>query len=138
VIPITSQQDTVGPIARSVTDAAITLSIMAGQDPNDNATSTQPPVLPDYMKALKIDALEGVRIGVPRKVFLNTSITGKDGFVNSVFEEALSTLKGLGAVIIDPADLPSAEELYDNKDETFAAKIDFKVCLNCVTCGTRS
>ncbi|KAF9442738.1 amidase signature enzyme, partial [Macrolepiota fuliginosa MF-IS2] len=78
VIPISEHQDTVGPMTRSMTDAAIVLSVIAGKDPNDNFTLAQPDVVPDYTKALNKNALRGKRIGVPRHVFLNTSISGDD------------------------------------------------------------
>ncbi|KIM38862.1 hypothetical protein M413DRAFT_419820 [Hebeloma cylindrosporum] len=130
VIPISEHQDTVGPMTRSLTDAAIVLSVIAGKDPNDNFTVAQPPVVPDFTKALKKDALKGKRIGVPRRVFLNDSITGNDPFVNVVFEQALVTIKSLGATIIDPADLPSADEIANSNNETIVLDIDFKVQLN--------
>ena len=76
-------------MVRSVSDAAIVLSIIAGPDPNDNFTLAQPTPVPDFTKALHANALKGKRIGVPRRVFLNDSITGNDPFVNVVFEQAL-------------------------------------------------
>lgn len=127
VIPISEHQDTVGPITRSLTDAAIVLSIIAGKDPNDNFTLAQPAVVPDFTKALNAGALRGARIGVPRRVFLNDSISGNDPFVNVVFEEALATLRKLGATVVDPADLPSADEIAVSNNETFVLDVDFKV-----------
>ena len=55
-------------MARSVADAATILSIIAGRDPRDNFTLAQPPVVPDYTKALDAGALQGARLGVPRKL----------------------------------------------------------------------
>ncbi|KAJ7120181.1 amidase signature enzyme [Mycena epipterygia] len=130
VIPISAHQDTVGPITRSLTDAAIVLSIIAGKDPNDNFTLAQPPVVPDFTKALNKNALKGKRIGVPRRVFLNDSITGNDPSINVAFEKALLTMKALGATIVDPADLPSAEEFVTSNNETIVLNVDFKVQLN--------
>lgn len=127
VIPISEHQDTVGPLARSVTDAAIVLSIIAGPDPNDNFTLAQPMPVPDYTMALSNTSLVGKRIGVPRAVFLNDSMTGNDPYVNQVFEQALETLKTLGATIVDPADLPSAYEIYESNNETIVLDVDFKV-----------
>ena len=63
-------------MVRSVSDAAIVLSIIAGPDPKDNFTLAQPLPVPDFTKALDKNALKGKRIGVPRKIFLNDSITG--------------------------------------------------------------
>ena len=114
-------------MVRSVTDAAIVLSIIAGIDPYDNYTLAQPHPIPDYTKALDPQALCGARIGVPRKVFLNESITGVNPFVNEVFEQAIRTIESLGATVVDPADLPSAEEILVSKNETIVAAVDFKV-----------
>lgn len=128
VIPISEHQDTVGPLTRSVSDAAIVLSIIAGPDPNDNFTLAQPTPVPDYTMALSNSSLVGKRIGVPRAVFLNDSMSGNDPYVNVVFEQALETLKELGATIIDPADLPSAYDIYNSNNETVVLTTDFKVC----------
>ncbi|EJD01995.1 amidase signature enzyme [Fomitiporia mediterranea MF3/22] len=130
VVPISEHQDTVGPMTRSVSDAAIVLSVIAGPDPNDNFTLAQPSPVPDFTRALNKDALSGARIGVPRRVFLNDSITGNDPFVNQVFEQAIETIKGLGATVVDPADLPSADEIAVSNNETIVLDIDFKVQLN--------
>ncbi|KAI5118128.1 hypothetical protein M0805_008035 [Coniferiporia weirii] len=130
VVPISEHQDTVGPIARSVSDAAAVLSIIAGPDPNDNFTLAQPSPVPDFTKALNKNALRGARIGIPRRVFLNDSITGNDPFVNQVFEEAIETIRGLGATVVDPADLPSADEIAVSNNETVVLDTDFKIQLN--------
>ncbi|PPR01017.1 hypothetical protein CVT26_015618 [Gymnopilus dilepis] len=135
VIPISEHQDTVGPITRSVTDAAIVLSIIAGKDPNDNFTLAQPPVVPDFTKALNKNALRGKRIGVPRRAFLNDSISGNDPFVNIVFEQALSTIRSLGATVVDPADLPSADEIVVSNNETIVLNTDFKIQINAYYAG---
>ncbi|KAJ7481931.1 amidase signature enzyme [Mycena latifolia] len=111
VIPISAHQDTVGPMTRSLTDAAIVLSVIAGKDPNDNFTLAQPAVVPDFTKALNKNALKGKRIGVPRR-------------------SALLTIKSLGATVVDPADLPSADEFVTSNNETIVLDVDFKVQLN--------
>ncbi|KAK7449249.1 hypothetical protein VKT23_013394 [Stygiomarasmius scandens] len=129
VIPISQNQDTVGPIVRSISDAAIVLSVIAGKDPNDNFTLAQPNVVPNYIKALKKDALVGKRIGVPRKVFLDVPDI-IDETVAAAFETALTTIKELGATVVDPADLPSAEEILTSNNETIVLDVDFKVQLN--------
>ena len=110
-----------------MTDAAIVLSIISGKDPNDNFTLAQPPVLPDFIKALNKHALEGKRIGVPRRVFLNESITKNDPSVNVAFEHALEVIKSLGATVVDPADLPSADEIVASNSEVIVLETDFKV-----------
>jgi amidase len=110
-----------------MTDAAIVLSVIAGKDPDDNFTLTQPDPVPNYMKALKKDALKGKRIGVPRQIFLNNSISGVDLSVNVQFEKALDIIRGLGATVVDPANMPSAAEIIRSKNETVVANVDFKV-----------
>ncbi|KAF9553773.1 amidase signature enzyme [Agrocybe pediades] len=130
VIPISSHQDTVGPITRSIADAAIVLSVIAGKDPNDNFTLVQPSVVPDFTKALNKNALRGKRIGVPRHAFLNDSISGNDPFVNVVFEQALNTIRSLGATVVDPADIPTADAIVQSNNETFVLDVDFKIELN--------
>ncbi|KAH7881680.1 amidase signature enzyme [Phlebopus sp. FC_14] len=130
VIPISEHQDTVGPLARSMTDAAMVLSVLAGPDPNDNFTLAQPSPVPDYVTALSNSSLAGKRIGVPRAMFLNDTMSGNDPYVNVVFEQALETLKELGATIVDPADMPSAYEIYNSNNETVVLDVDFKVQLN--------
>ncbi|THV01105.1 amidase signature enzyme [Dendrothele bispora CBS 962.96] len=132
VIPISQNQDTVGPITRSITDAAIVLSIIAGQDPNDNYTLSQPPIVPDYIRALDKNALVGKRIGVPRKVFLDNDNPFRivDETVLAAFEGALRTMRGLGAIVVDPADMPSAQEVIESRNESVVLDVDFKVQLN--------
>ncbi|KAF9078324.1 amidase signature enzyme [Rhodocollybia butyracea] len=128
VIPISEHQDTVGPLCRSMTDAAIVLSVIAGKDPNDNFTLAQPNVVPDYTQALNKGALVGKRIGVPREVFLNPN--GTDPSVLAAFEEALDTIRSLGATVVDPANLPSAQQIAASKNETVVLDVDFKIQLN--------
>lgn len=117
-------------MTRSITDAAIVLSIIAGKDPNDDFTLAQPAVVPDFTEALNKHALEGKRIGVPRRVFLDDSISGNDPSVNIAFDQALEVIKSLGATVIDPADLPSADEILASDNEKVVLETDFKVCLN--------
>jgi amidase len=118
VIPITADQDTAGPMARSVTDAAIILGALesASPDPNDAATSRcTPPPGRDYTPFLKPDALKGARIGIPRAFYYNKVTPPGDkeerGGLNpaqaKAMAEAIDVLKAQGAVIVDPADIPS-------------------------------
>jgi amidase len=118
VIPITADQDTAGPLARTVTDAAIMLGVLEGTapDPNDAATNRcAAPPSHDYTRFLKRDALKGARIGVPR-AFYYDAVTppGEErprGGLNpdqaKVMAEAIEILKQQGAIIVDPADFPS-------------------------------
>lgn len=115
-------------MARSLTDAAIVLNVIAGKDPNDNATLSQPEVLPDLTKALVKTALDGKRIGVPRLVFMDDSITGNNPAIGVAFETALEVIRSLGATVIDPSDLPSAEELVAATHKSIVLRTDFKVC----------
>ncbi|KAH9477867.1 Putative amidase [Psilocybe cubensis] len=130
VIPITEHQDTVGPMTRSMTDAAIVLSVIAGKDPNDNYTLSQPQDVPDFTKALNKDAFKGKRIGVPRHVFLNDSISGNHPSIAIAFEQALNTIRELGATIVDPADIPSAEEIMNSHNDSLIFAVDFKIQMN--------
>lgn len=112
-----------------MTDAAIVLSIIAGKDPNDNFTLSQPDTVPDFTKALSKNALRGKRIGVPRHVFLNNNITGDDPSVNVAFENALQVIRSLGATVVDPANIPSAEEIVRSGNETVVLDTEFKVII---------
>ena len=116
VIPVTADQDTPGPMARTVTDAAIMLGVLeaASPDPNDPATSHCTPN-GDYTKFLKTDGLKGARIGIPRAFYYDKiKAPGSDrdrGGLNpdqlKVMNEAIDVLKAQGAIIVDPADIPS-------------------------------
>ena len=117
-------------MTRSIADAAIVLSVIAGPDPNDNFTLAQPSPVPDYTKALNKNALKGKRIGVPRKVFTNDTITGNDPFVNVGFNAALDSIRALGATVVDPADLPSADGIAVSNNETIVLDVDFKAGLS--------
>ncbi|KJA23796.1 hypothetical protein HYPSUDRAFT_66167 [Hypholoma sublateritium FD-334 SS-4] len=130
VIPVSVEQDSVGPITRSVADAAIVLSVIAGPDANDAATHAQPSSVPDYMGALSRDALRGKRIGVPRCVYLDPRLSEADPSVLVAFEAALDVLRGLGAEVVDPADLPSADDIYESKNESIVLGVDGKIGLN--------
>ncbi|HYL77180.1 MAG TPA: amidase family protein [Bryobacteraceae bacterium] len=118
VIPITADQDTAGPMAKSVTDAAIFFGALEGAapDPDDPATKTcTPPPGRDYTRFLKADGLKGARIGIPRAFYYDkTTPPGAKaprGGLNPdqarVMAEAIEILKKQGAVIVDPADIPS-------------------------------
>jgi len=118
IIPITADQDTAGPMARTVTDAAILLGALesASPDPNDAATKAcVPPPGRDYTVFLKRDSLRGARIGIPRAFFYaETKVPGRDrpagGLTKeqlALMEEAIAVLKIEGAIVADPADIPS-------------------------------
>ncbi|KAG8706542.1 hypothetical protein FRC09_002355 [Ceratobasidium sp. 395] len=131
VIPLTSHEDTVGPMTRSVEDGAVILSIIAGRDSKDNYTSTAPSMVPDYTKYLDVNAIKGKRFGVPRAVFTEDKLTGNHPYINVVFNKSLETIRSLGGIIVDPAKLPSAHEVTNaKKDEAFIASVDFKIEVN--------
>jgi amidase len=118
VIPITADQDTAGPMAKYVADAAMLLGAMEGAspDPNDAATTAcTPPPNRDYRPHLKADALKGARIGIPRAFYYDRiSVPGEKeprGGLNDAHRKAMTdaieVLKAQGATIVDPADIPS-------------------------------
>jgi amidase len=106
VIPITADQDTAGPMTRTVTDAAILLGVLESKSPdsNDAATNRCPaPANRDYMPFLKRDGLKGARIGIPRANYYE-GLTAERA---KVMEEAIEVLKREGAIVVDPANVPS-------------------------------
>ena len=126
VIPITADQDSAGPMARTVTDAAILLGVLEGTapDPNDEATTRcAPPPGNDYTVFLEPDALRGARIGIPRAFYYDkvTVPFAKEprGGLNEAqaraMADAIGVLKQQGAVIVDPADIPSVLETDPSK-----------------------
>ncbi|KAF8734571.1 Amidase signature enzyme, partial [Rhizoctonia solani] len=129
VVPISSHQDTVGPMTRSVADAAVILSIIAGRDKKDNYTQTAPSKIPDYTQFLDVNAIKGKRFGVPRAVFTDDSITGNHPSINVEFNKSLDIIRSLGGTVVDPADLPNAHEIPDSQEFT-VLKVDLKVDLN--------
>jgi len=108
-------------MARSVTDAATILFVIAGQDPLDNFTLIQPQPVPDYRDALNSHALRGVRLGVPRK------FQGTDENIIAAFNASIEVIRNLGAVVVDPAEFPDADELFASNNETIVLSTDFKV-----------
>jgi amidase len=118
IIPITADQDTAGPMAKFVADAAILLGAIEGAapDPNDAATNRcTPPANRDYTPHLKADGLKGARIGIPRAFYYAQTTppgaTEPRGGLNpeqtKVMEAAIAVLTAQGATIVDPADIPS-------------------------------
>jgi amidase len=129
VIPITTDQDTPGPMARTVADAAIVLGALEGAspDPNDSATRRcPPPPGRDYTKFLDPTALKGARIGIPRAGYYD-SVTipgsreprrGLPEATAKVMTEAIEVLKAQGAIVVDPANIPSVTT-SDPKENLF-------------------
>ncbi len=124
IVPIAHSQDTAGPLARTVADAATLLEALAGADPRDPATARAPTAL-DLVGALDDGRLEGVRIGVAR------NMAGFHDRVDAVLEDALDALRDLGAELVDPADVPHATELEEPELEVllFEFKADLEAYL---------
>jgi amidase len=118
VIPITADQDTAGPMAKTVSDVAIMFGALesASPDPNDPATRKCAPAPGrDYTKFLNRDGLKGARLGIPRAFYFDritppgetTARGGLNDDQKKAMDEAIAVLKAQGAIIIDPADIPS-------------------------------
>src|ERR1043166_5558663 len=122
VIPITADQDTPGPMARTVTDAAIMLGVLEGRtpDPHDPATQTcQAPPGHSYTRYLRANGLRGARIGIPRAYFYDRVVAPGDkdarGGLSPAQQismaNAIGVLKSKGAIVVDPANIPSVLDL---------------------------
>jgi len=147
IIPIAHSQDTAGPMARTVADAAFLLAALAGPDPRDPITEAslgrsprseqvgmrgfgddlpgEPPhpLIPaDYVRSLDKDGLRGARLGVAR------NFTGSHPLVDAIFEVSLGALKDAGATIIDPANIETAKQLDEPEFEVLL--YEFKADLN--------
>ena len=112
IIPVAHSQDTAGPLARTVADAAILLAAMSGADPSDPATANGPNRVPDYAAGLSANALDGKRIGVLRSYWR----AGDDPNVEAVFNQTIQTLEACGAEIVDPIELDIAN-MWEVEDE---------------------
>ncbi len=123
IIPIAHSQDTAGPMARTVADAAILLGALTGVDVRDAATKAgAAKSFTDYTRFLERDGLRGARIGVARKYF------GFNDRVDQLMKERIEVLKKLGAVIVDPADIPTSGKFDDSELEVLL--FEFKADLN--------
>ncbi|BCS31249.1 amidase [Luteitalea sp. TBR-22] len=121
IIPISATQDTAGPMARTVADAAALLQVLAGTDARDAATTAQRRAR-DYTEYLQADALQGKRIGVMRNFF------GFDARVDALMEDAIKALEAAGAVIVDKANLPTRGQFGDAEYEVLL--YEFKAGVN--------
>jgi len=125
IIPLSHTQDTAGPMTRQVRDAAILLGAMAGADLRDPATAGCQ-ARPDYTVFLDKDGLKGARLGVVRTFF------SENRGVLALMDATLKTLAGLGAVLVDPVELPTAD--YE-KPELEAMLYEFKADLKAYLAG---
>ena len=126
VIPISHSQDSIGPFARTVTDAAIVLGAITGVDTRDPATlgSTEAS-RSDYTQFLDVHGLQGARIGVPRDIYF-----GYSPKADKLIGEALKVLEKQGAILIDPADIPTAKRMTETEAENQVLVYELKAGLN--------
>jgi len=112
IVPIAHSQDTAGPMARTVRDAAILLGAMTGVDPEDPVTEEgREKSHTDYTQFLDPEGMKGARIGVARDFF------GFSEKVDEVIEDAIEKMRQLGAEIVDPADIATAKDLWETEFE---------------------
>ena len=128
IIPIAHSQDTAGPMTRTVSDAAIVLNAITGIDPRDESTNDGRGKSADYTKFLDRDGLKGMRLGIARKHF------GFNERVDKVMNDALEAMKKLGAVLVDPSDIPTTGKFDESEFEVLL--YEFKADLNAYLAGT--
>ncbi len=126
VIPISHSQDTIGPMTRTVAEAATVLGTLTGLDPCDEATQASlGHYHNDYTQFLDSNGLQGARIGVARQVYF-----GYNTKIDAVIEIAIELMRQTGAIIIDPANIPTAAELEESNVELEVLLYEFKADLN--------
>jgi len=124
IIPISSTQDTAGPMTRTVTDAAILLGALVGADSRDPLSAQGVKNgQHDYTKYLGRESCQGLRIGVMRK-----DLFGKSSKIDALIESALKDLKFLGMELVDPTDVPSIADIWPLEKEVLL--YEFKAGLN--------
>lgn len=127
VVPISHTQDTVGVHGRTVADAAAVLGALTGVDPRDPATQeSEGKFYTDYTQFLDPNGLQGARIGVPR----NAGFFGYSEETDAIVEAAIQAMADAGATIVDPADIPSADQLLTDPAEIIVLVYEFKRDLN--------
>lgn len=130
VIPISEHQDTVGPLARTVKDAAFLLSAIVGKDSLDNYTSAIPfgtDEFPDYVSACRLSGLSGKRIGVPRGVIDMNEVGVPDealGPLVAAFNDSLDIISSAGATVVDDIFLPGWRPFVEGRYMSSALRAD--------------
>jgi len=120
IVPISHTQDTAGPMARTVADAALLLGAMAGVDRADDASPASATYAGrDYTKSLDAHALKGARIGIARKQYF-----GYSDVTDAIVDAAIADMKAAGAIIVDPADIPTASKM--DACENIVLQTEFK------------
>lgn len=126
VIPISHSQDSIGPFARTVTDAAIVLGAITGIDNRDAATlESEGKYHTDYTQFLDATALRGARIGVARSAYF-----GYSPKADQLIETTLKQLTEAGAILVDPADIPTSKQMETSSSENTVLVTELKVDLN--------
>ena len=128
VVPISHNQDVVGPHGRTVSDAAVVLGIIASQtpDPRDPATfANRNQVASDYTQFLDPDGLRGARIGVMRN-----GVTGGSAKTDAIYDNVIQAMSDAGAIIVDPADIPTIADIIAFGSEFIVLTYDFLRDLN--------
>lgn len=157
IIPISHTQDSPGPMARSAWDVAAMMDVIVGKDPRDVAStsfflslfslvalslkreltsffviateSLDHEISDSYTSAIIPNGFSGLKIGIPRSHFYNSSLTKLEPEVYSTVDTVFSRMASLGAILEDPADLPTIEELWASKHEKVVLDFEFKVDL---------
>ncbi len=128
IVPISAMQDTAGPMTRTVADAAMLLTAIAGPDPADPATEPAAGHATDYTTFLDLTALDGARLGIWR-----AGSAPADAGTLAVLEAALTVLRQQGAQIVDPVDLADVDKMGD--PEFTALMHEFKHDINAYLAG---
>src|ERR671937_141190 len=135
VVPISANQDTAGPIARNVTDAAVLLGAATGIDPNDAATAAQAGnAFTDYTRFLNGKALNGARIGVWRANTYDPDLVGP--VVEPILHNVISALQSQGATVIDPTDIDLSATAHEFDALLCEFKTDIATYLQTYVHGT--